>query len=161
MIRVAIVGTGGIAHAHMEAYRTLKERCEIAALVDIIPGKAQKVKEQYGLDCDVYLDHHDVLGREDITLIDVCTPPYVHAEISINGMKAGKNVICEKPMAPSPAECDEMIRVRDETGVKLSIIAQNRFRKPIRDLKELLDSGIAGPVCHATINSLWWRGHCY
>jgi predicted dehydrogenase len=137
------------------------ERVRIAALVDIIPGKAQKVKEQYGLDCDVYLDHHDVLGRKDIDIMDVCTPPYVHAEISINGMKAGKNVICEKPMAPSLAECDEMIRVRDETGVKLSIIAQNRFRKPIRDLKALLDSGIAGPVRHATINSLWWRGHCY
>ena len=54
-----------------------------------------------------------------------------------------------------------MIRVRNETGVKFSSIAQNRFRKPIRDLKALLDSGIAGPVRHATVNSAWWRGHCY
>ena len=161
MLQVAIIGTGNISHLHIPAYQQFPERVRIAALVDIIPGKAQKVKEQYGLDCDVYLDHHDVLTRDDINLIDVCTPPYVHAEISINGMKAGKNVICEKPMAPSLAECDEMIRVRDETGVKLSIIAQNRFRKPIRDLKALLDSGIAGPVRHATIDSFWWRGHCY
>ena len=161
MIQVAIIGTGNISHMHIHAYQQFPERVRIAALVDIIPGKAQKVKEQYGLDCDVYLDHHDVLTRDDINLIDVCTPPYVHAEISINGMKAGKNVICEKPMAPSLKECDEMIRVRDETGVKLSIIAQNRFRKPIRDLKALLDSGIAGPVRHATIDSFWWRGHCY
>ena len=160
MIQVAIIGTGNISHMHIHAYQQFPERVRIAALVDIIPGKAQKVKEQYGLDCDVYLDHHDVLTRDDINLIDVCTPPYVHAEISING-KAGKNVICEKPMAPSLKECDEMIRVRDETGVKLSIIAQNRFRKPIRDLKALLDSGIAGPVRHATIDSFWWRGHCY
>ena len=158
MIQVAIIGTGNISHSHIHAYQQFPERVRIAALVDIIPGKAQKVKEQYGLDCDVYLDHHDVLTRDDINLIDVCTPPYVHAEISINGMKAGKNVICEKPMAPSLKECDEMIRVRDETGVKLSIIAQNRFRKPIRDLKALLDSGIAGPVRHATIDSFWWRG---
>ena len=161
MIQVAIIGTGNIAHSHIHAWLLFPERAHIAAVVDIIPGKAQKFKEKYGLDCDVYLDHHDVLGREDISIMDVCTPPYVHAEISINGMKAGKNVICEKPMAPSLAECDEMIRVRDETGVKLSIIAQNRFRKPIRDLKALLDSGIAGPVRHATVNSLWWRGHCY
>ena len=153
MIQVAIIGTGNISHMHIHAYQQFPDRVRIAALVDIIPGKAQKVKEQYGLDCDVYLDHHDVLTRD--------TPPYVHAEISINGMKAGKNVICEKPMAPSLKECDEMIRVRDETGVKLSIIAQNRFRKPIRDLKALLDSGIAGPVRHATIDSFWWRGHCY
>lgn len=161
MIQVAIIGTGNISHSHIHAYLLFPERVHIAALVDIIPGKAQAVKEKYNLDCDVYLDHKDVLGREDITLMDVCTPPYVHAQISINGMKAGKHVICEKPMAPSLAECDEMIRVRDETGTNLSIIAQNRFRKPIRDLKALLDSGIAGPVRHASIDSLWWRGHCY
>ncbi len=161
MIQVAIIGTGNISNLHIPAWLLFPERVRIAALVDIIPGKAQKVKEKYGLDCDVYLDHHDVLNRDDIDIIDVCTPPYVHAEISINAMKAGRNVVCEKPMAPSLAECDEMIRTRNETGVKLSIIAQNRFRKPIRDLKALLDSGLAGPVRHATINSLWWRGHCY
>ena len=161
MIKVAIIGTGNISHLHIPAYLRFPERARIVALVDIIPGKAQKVKEEFGLDCEVYLDHHEILGREDIDLFDVCTPPYVHAEISINAMKAGKNVICEKPMAPSLAECDEMIRVRNETGVKLSIIAQNRFRKPIRDLKALLDSGIAGPVRHASVDSLWWRGHCY
>ena len=161
VIQVAIIGTGNISHAHIKAYLLFPERVHIAALVDILPGKAQRVKEQYGLDCDVYTDHRDVLGRKDIQLMDVCTPPYVHASISINGMRAGKHVICEKPMAPSLAECDEMLRVRDETGVKLSVIAQNRFRKPIRDLRELLQSGIAGPVRHATVHSYWWRGHCY
>lgn len=161
MIQVAIVGTGNISHAHIHAYLLFPERVRIAALVDIVPGKAQKVKEQYGLDCDVYLDHRELLERKDIHLVDVCTPPYVHAPISIDAMRAGKNVICEKPMAPSLAECDAMLRARDEAGVMLSSIAQNRFRKPIRDLKALLDSGMAGPVRHAAINSAWWRGHCY
>jgi len=54
-----------------------------------------------------------------------------------------------------------MLRARDESGKKLSIIAQNRFRKPIRDLKALLDSGMAGRVRHVTVNSLWFRGHSY
>ena len=49
MIRVAIVGTGGIAHAHMEAYLTLKERCQVAALVDNIPGKARRFMEEFGI----------------------------------------------------------------------------------------------------------------
>lgn len=93
--------------------------------------------------------------------MDVCTPPFVHAQISINALKSGKNVICEKPMAASLEECDAMLRARDESGKKLSIIAQNRFRKPIRDLKALLDSGIAGPVRHAQIDSFWYRAHCY
>ncbi len=160
MIRIAVVGTGNIANAHIRAYLAFPERCKITALVDIIPGKAQRVKDQYGLDAEVFLDHHDILGK-DIDLVDVCTPPYVHAEISINALRSGKNVVCEKPMAASLQECDEMIKARDESGKKLSIIAQNRFREPIRNLKALLDSGLAGKVRHAQIDSFWYRAHCY
>ncbi len=161
MIRVAIVGTGNIAHAHMEAYLTLKDRCRVVALVDIIPGKAKRFMEEFGLSCDTYEDHAEILPRQDIDLVDVCTPPYVHAQISINAMRSGKNVVCEKPMAASLEECDAMLKARDESGKKLSIIAQNRFRKPIRDLKALLESGIGGPVRHAQIDSYWWRAHNY
>ncbi len=161
MIRVAIVGTGGIAHAHMEAYQTLKERCEVVALVDIIPGKARRFMEEFHLSCDTYENHEELLPRRDIDLVDVCTPPYVHASISINCLRSGKNVVCEKPMAASLEECDAMLKARDESGKLLSIIAQNRFRKPIRDLKAMLDSGLAGPVRHAEIDSFWWRDHCY
>ena len=160
MIRVAVVGTGGISHAHIKAYLQFPERCKIVALVDIIPGKAQKVKEQYGLDAEVFLDHHEILDKE-IDLVDVCTPPFTHAEITINALKSGKNAVCEKPMAASLEECDAVLRARDESGMKLSIIAQNRFRLPVRNLKALLDSGMAGKVRHVTVNSLWFRGHSY
>ena len=161
MIRVAIVGTGGIAHSHMEAYRKLQDRCEVVALVDIIPGKARRFMEEFGLSCDTFEDHQEILPRQDIDLVDVCTPPYVHAQISINALRSGKNVVCEKPMAASLEECDAMLKARDESGKLLSIIAQNRFRKPIRDLKALLDSGIAGRVRHVEVDSFWWRDHCY
>ena len=161
MIRVAIVGTGGIAHAHMKAYLTLKDRCRVVALVDIIPGKARRFMEEFGVTCDTYEKHEDILPRQDIDLVDVCTPPYVHASISINCLRSGKNVVCEKPMAASLEECDAMLRARDESGKLLSIIAQNRFRKPIRDLKAVLDSGLCGKVRHAQIDSFWWRDHCY
>ena len=160
MINVAIVGTGNIAHAHVKAYLMFPERCRIAALVDIIPEKARRMKEQYHLDAEVFGNHLDILDL-DLDLVDVCTPPYVHAEISINALKHGKNVVCEKPMAASLEECDAMLKARDESGKKLSIIAQNRFRVPIRNLKALLDSGMAGRVRHAQIDSLWFRGHSY
>ena len=160
MIRVAIVGTGSIAHEHMRSYLRLPD-CAVVALVDIVPGKAQRFMEEFHVQCDVFERHEDILFREDIDLVDVCTPPYVHASISIDSLRAGKHVICEKPMAASLEECDAMLRARDESGKLLSIIAQNRFRKPIRDLKMLLDSGLAGPVRHAQVDSFWWRGHCY
>ena len=122
MINVAIVGTGGISHAHIQAYLRFPERCRIAALVDIIPGKAQHVKEQYHLDAEVYLDHHDILDK-DIDLVDVCTPPFVHAEISINALKNGKNVVCEKPMAASLEECDAMLRPINSSNELLGLFS--------------------------------------
>ena len=162
MIRIAIVGTGNISHAHVEAYLRFPERCKIVALVDIVPEKAQKMKEDYHLtEAEVYDDHQKILSRKDIDLVDGCTPPYVHASISINSLRSCKNVVCEKPMAASLEECDEMLRARDESGKKLAIIAQNRFRQPISNLKKLLDSGLAGKVLCASVTSAWWRGHCY
>ena len=161
MIRVAIVGTGNIANAHIQAYLQFPERCHIAYLVDIVPEKARRMREKYGLDAEVFDNHQALLPLRDIDLVDVCTPPYVHAQISINCLRSGKNVVCEKPMAASLEECDQMLRARDESGKKLSIIAQNRFRQPISNLKALLDSGLAGPVRCAQVDSFWWRGHCY
>lgn len=162
MLRVAIVGTGNISNAHIQGYLTFPERCQIVALVDIYPEKAQEKKERYGLkDAQVYDDHHKILDRDDIDLVDVCTPPYVHAEISINCLKAGKNVLCEKPMAASLEECDAMIRAMKESGKMLSIVAQNRFRTGYMNLKKVLESGLAGEIVHAEADSFWWRGHNY
>lgn len=162
MINVAIVGTGCISNAHVQGYLQFPERCKIVALVDIVPEKAQKMKEKYDFsDAVVYDSHIKMLERTDIDLVDICTPPYVHATISIDALKSGKNVICEKPMAASLEECDAVLKARDESGKKLSIIAQNRFRQPISNLKNLLDSGLAGEVKSAQINSFWWRGHSY
>ena len=161
MIRIAVIGNGNIANAHVQAYLKQAGRCEIIALADIVPGKAAKMAEQYGLCADCYEDYLEILKRGDIDLVDVCTPPFMHAKISIDALRSGCNVVCEKPMAASLEECDAMIKARDESGKMLSIIAQNRFRKPIRDLKALLDSGMAGKVRHVQVDSFWWRGHNY
>lgn len=161
MINVAIVGTGNISPKHIMSYLAFPDRCKIVALVDIYPEKARAKAEEYHLDCDVYDDHHALLDRDDIDLIDICTPPYVHAEIAINALNSGKNVLCEKPMAASLEECDRMIEAARVNGKMLSSIAQNRFRTPITNLKRLLDSGVAGPVKHVQVDSFWWRGHCY
>lgn len=144
MIHVAIVGTGGISHSHIKGLLTFPERCRIVALCDIVPGKAQQVKEQYHLDCDVFEDHKEMLeAGPPIDLVHVCTPPFAHAEVSIHAMEAGCNVLCEKPMAASLAECDAMLRAEKENGVVLGQVAQNRFTNPYWKLKKVLDSGLA------------------
>ena len=160
MIKVAVIGNGGICPAHISAYLQFPDRCKIVALVDIVPGKAAKMRDRFSLDCETLEDYHDLFSM-GIDLADICTPPFTHAMIAIDCLKAGINTVCEKPMAASLAECDEMIRARDESGKKLTIIAQNRFRKEIRDVRALVQSGIAGRVRDARIDSFWFRAHCY
>ncbi|SNY68481.1 Gfo/Idh/MocA family protein [Enterobacter sp. CC120223-11] len=163
MLRVAIVGTGNISHNHIQGYLEMSERCQIVALVDIYPEKAEEKKTRYALrEARVYSSHQQMLEQEpDVDIVDVCTPPYVHAEISIDALHAGKHVLCEKPMAASLEECDAMIAAQQASGKTLSIIAQNRFTDAFWRLKAAVDSGLAGKICHAQVDSFWWRGHCY
>ncbi len=161
MIRVAIIGTGNISAAHINAYLAFPERCKIVALVDIYPEKAQAKKEQFGLDADVYDSHKLLLGSEDIDLVSICTPPFSHAEIAVDFLNDSRHVIVEKPMAASLEECDRMNAAAAKSGTVFSVIAQNRFLNPIMNLKHVLDSGKIGRVLHAQVDSFWWRGHCY
>jgi predicted dehydrogenase len=161
MLNVAIIGTGNISRLHIEAYLTFSRRCKITHLVDIYPEKGEQKKKDFKLDARVYDNYRAILKDPSIDLVSICTPPYVHAEIGIAFLKAGKNVIVEKPMAASLEECDAMIRAAKKSGKVFSPIAQNRFRDPIMNLKKTLDSGLIGKVVHAQIDSFWWRGHCY
>ncbi|MBZ4665630.1 Gfo/Idh/MocA family oxidoreductase [Mahella sp.] len=162
MIKVAIIGTGNISAAHIEGYLQFPERCKIVALVDIYPEKAEEKKKRFGLtDAEVYDDHRKILDRNDIELFDVCTPPYVHSEITINALNAGKNVLVEKPMAASLEECDAMLEAAQRNNKLLSIVAQNRFRTGYMRLKQVLDSGLAGDISHVEVDSYWWRDHSY
>lgn len=163
MIKAAVVGTGNISKEHISGLLVFPDRCRIVALVDIYPEKAQAVKEKYGLkDTLIFGSHEEMLKSGlEIDLVHVCTPPSAHAVIAINCMDAGKNVLVEKPMAPSLKECDAMLEAEKRNGVTLGCIAQNRFRNSIYKLKKMADSGLAGKICCAHVNSLWWRGHSY
>lgn len=163
MINVAIVGTGNIANMHVQGLLEFKDRCKIVALCDIYPEKAHAMKEKYNItDCEIFDNHKSMLESDiKIDVVHVCTPPYVHSSISIDSMNAGCNVLCEKPMAASIEECDEMLACEKKNGVVLGAIAQNRFRNGVYKLKKLLDSKLAGKLCFAEVESAWWRAHSY
>lgn len=162
MIKVAIVGTGNISPRHIAGYLEFPDRCEIVALVDIYPEKAIEKKEKFNLtNARVYDDHRKMLEMEDVDLVDICTPPFTHAEIAINSLEAGKHVLVEKPMAASLEECDLMIEAALRANRYLSVIAQNRFTNGFMKLKKVVDSGLAGKIAHVQVNSFWWRGHSY
>ncbi len=159
---VGIIGTGVIAEEHLKAYLALSDRCQVAALCDIFPEKAQRLKEKYGLEAaEVYRDYNEMLKRPDIDLVSICTPPFTHLPASIACMRAKKHVLVEKPMAMSLKECDEMIAVQRETNTYLGVVCQNRFTKENQILKALIESKIPGRVLFGQVESFWYRGHSY
>lgn len=160
MLKVAIIGAGAISTAHIEGYLQFKDRCKIVAICDSYVEKAQQRIDKYGLDARAVQDYKELL-QDGIDLVSICTPPYVHAELSIAFLNAGSHVIIEKPMAASLKECDEINEAAHSNGKIVSVIAQNRFRNPMMKLKSVLDSGLAGRIVHTQVDSLWWRGHCY
>lgn len=161
MIKAAVIGAGAISSAHIEAYMKFPERCQITAVVDLYVEKAQKRVDEYGLlNTEAVADYHDLL-EADIDLVSICTPPYTHASIACEFLRAGKHVLVEKPMASSLEEADQMLKAAQESGKLLSIVAQNRFTTPMMKLKNVLDSKLMGPILHVQVDSYWWRGHSY
>ena len=162
MVKIAIIGTGSISSAHIDGYLKFPKRCEIVALCDIVPEKCEKIKERFGLKNAVIFDSHEtLLKNSDFELASICTPPFCHAEIAIDCLNAGRHVLVEKPMAASLKECDEMISAAAASGKILSAVAQNRFRTPVWNLKQVLDNGMIGKIVHVQVDSFWWRGHSY
>lgn len=162
MINVAIVGVGAISPAHIEAYQTFDELCQITTLCDIDLEKAREKSQDYHLKrVPVFKDFDQICEDPDIQLVSICTPPSTHAHIAIRLLKAGKHIIIEKPMAASLEECDEINRVAAEENRVVSVIAQNRFFTPMMKLKNILDQKLIGKVVHSQVDSYWWRGRSY
>lgn len=107
---VAVIGCGTIANsAHIPSYMK-NEKAEIAYFCDIIPERTETAMEKYGCGKAV-VDYHDVLKEPEVEAVSVCTPNNVHAPIAMDCLRAGKNVLCEKPAARTYAEALEMQKV--------------------------------------------------
>ncbi|MBB6729467.1 Gfo/Idh/MocA family protein [Cohnella zeiphila] len=160
MQKVAVIGSGAIAGAHIAGYLKFPERCQVVAVSDIFEEKAQARIDEFRLNARAVKDYKELLG-EDIDLVSICTPPYTHAELTVAFLEAGCHVIVEKPMASSLEECDRMNEAAARTGKILSVVAQNRFKTPMMKMKSVLESGLMGEIRHVQVDSFWWRGHCY
>jgi UDP-N-acetyl-2-amino-2-deoxyglucuronate dehydrogenase len=161
MINVAVVGAGAISSLHIEGYLAFPGRCRIVSVVDIDRARAERQIARYGLGAAAVGDIGQVVSGQGVDLASVCTPPGTHAEIAVRLLTAGIHTLCEKPMATSLQECDAILTAAQRSGAVLSVVAQNRFTTPMARLKQVLDSGLAGRVLHAQVDSLWWRGASY
>jgi len=161
VLKIGIIGTGNISRVHIKGYLEFPDECQIVALCDIYPAKAEEKRDEFGLSARVYDSYETMLANEDLDLVSVATPPGTHAPIAIGCLAAGVNVLVEKPMAPSLEECDAMLAAEQASGKLLSVVAQNRYRDDMVVLKQAVDSGLIGPITHMEVNSSWWRGKPY
>lgn len=162
MLRIGIIGTGGIADAHIAGYLAFPEQCEIVALADVIPGKAALKAAAFELDgATPYDDPLEMIAAAALDVVTIGTPPSTHAALAIAALDAGVHVLVEKPMAPSLEECDAMLAAQERSGKILSVVAQNRFRDDVATLKAVVDSGLLGSISHVRVDSSWWRGPAY
>jgi len=154
-LKVGLVGCGGISHVHLTGWDRLYPECEVTALCDILPEALERRGTEFDIPKDQwYLDHREMLEKADIDAVDVCVPNGVHAEISINALRAGKHVICEKPLAPTPDEIRKMIAARDESGKILMTAQHQRFMRSSEHLKAYLDTGALGEVYYCRAHYL-------
>ncbi len=162
MLRIGIIGTGGIAQAHIRAYLAFGQLCEIVAVADVVPGRAAERAAEFSLEAaTAFEDPQVMLAQADLDLVSIATPPSTHAPLAIAALDAGVHVLVEKPMAPSLEECDAMIAAQERSGRRLCVVAQNRFRDDLAILKEVVDSGLLGSISHVRVDSAWWRGLSY
>ena len=146
-LKVGLVGVGGISRTHMPGWAA-SEEAEVVAGSDI----NAEILEQWGVlhaISKLATNPADLFSDPDIDIIDLCVPNMYHAPLAIAALEAGKHVICEKPLAPTPQAIRQMIEARDKAG-KLLMTAQHfRFHGVSQAMKAEVDSGVLGDIYHA------------
>ncbi|MEO1103332.1 MAG: Gfo/Idh/MocA family oxidoreductase, partial [Pseudomonadota bacterium] len=157
-VNVAILGAG-IGREHLRGYRALADRYTVATLCDLDKERAHTVLSKEAPDggTAVTVDADACLADPSIDLIDVCLPPHLHAPVAIKALAAGKHVVCEKPLATSPAEADAMLGAARAAGRELFPVFQYRYGPAMAQLQALMDAGLAGKAFAASMETHWDR----
>jgi len=143
-IRLGMIGAGGFAYSHLDGIKGL-DCAEIVAISDIDINVAKEKAEIYNIPY-YYEDHKELLARDDIDAVTLPLPDQVHAQIAIDAMKAGKHVLCEKPMALCREDCIAMVRAAKETGMQLMVGQIGRYTPAFVKAKEIFESGEIGEL---------------
>jgi predicted dehydrogenase len=146
-LKVGVIGVGGIARTHFPGWKD-SPHAELVALTDLDERTLKRVADEQGVK-KTYTKVEDLIADPSLDIIDVCTPNMYHAPLSIAALQAGKHVLCEKPLAPTPADIKKMIAARDKSGKMLMTAQHFRFQGAAKSLKAEIDSGSLGNIYHA------------
>ncbi|MBU9721564.1 MULTISPECIES: Gfo/Idh/MocA family protein [Bacillaceae] len=157
MLNFAIIGCGRIAPFHKEGIRET-EGAVLKAVCDLNETKTTNFTVE---NVSVYNNYRDVLADPEIDVVNICTEHHLHSEIAIAAMEAGKHIIVEKPIALSMEEANRMLEAEKRTGVKATVVFQNRYNKPIELTRRALEDGRFGELSYGAASVRWYRGQDY
>jgi predicted dehydrogenase len=158
--RVAIIGTGGIAPAHMEGLQCLSDRAEVVAAMDVDVTRVKEFCTKFSISSP-YTEVAAMLLQEKPQLVHICTPPGTHCDLSIQCMEAGAWVLCEKPICASLAELDRLADAERRTGNFVSSVFQMRFGSGAQHVRRLMQQNAFGKPLVGLCNTTWYRSHEY
>jgi predicted dehydrogenase len=149
-----IVGAGLIADFHAMAIRDIPNT-KLIACCDVVLDKAKKLADKYS--CRAFAGYEEMLKIKELDIVTVATPSGLHAEPTIAAAKAGKHVICEKPLDITLEQIDAMIEAHKKSGTVLGGVFPLRFNDAVEPLKEAINSGRFGTITYAGAYVPWWR----
>ncbi|MBE6796934.1 MAG: Gfo/Idh/MocA family oxidoreductase [Ruminococcaceae bacterium] len=150
MLKVGVLGVGGISGAHITAWPRI-EGAELVALCDIRPERLEKYKDSpYHL----YTSYEDMIANEELDIIDICLPTYLHVEYSIKSMEKGMHVICEKPISLNREDVKRVYDTAKKMGVKFMVAQVLRFWSEYVFVKDLVDSGKYGKLLNGYVERM-------
>ncbi len=156
-IRVGIIGSGNISNYHMKGYEAL-DNVEVVAACDLNAERVRAFAEKYGV-AHTYTDLHEMVQKEELDAVSVCTWNNAHAEATIAALEQGINVLCEKPMAMNTPEANAMFEAAKKSGKLLQIGFVRRFGKNTQIAQEFIDHDELGDIYYIKTKCVRRRGN--
>ena len=156
-IRIGVVGAGYIVtHKHLPAFKKVGY-AEVSAVCDLRKAAAESVARKFGV--KRYFNGLSEMLKEELDVVDICTPIQTHAPLAIEAMEAGCNVLVEKPMAMSVQEVDRMYRASEKNHVSLCVVHQNIFNPAVRRAWRLFEEGVVGDLIRVDVGTFVTRDY--
>lgn len=148
MLKVGLVGVGGISGAHIPAWEEMAD-AELVALCDIRPERMEKFEDKH-----CYTDFDEMLKNEELDILDICLPTYLHADFAVKAMEKGINVITEKPISLKEEDIDRVYKTAEKNNVKFMVAQVLRFWPEYELLKEIYETKKYGKLLSGTMTRL-------
>lgn len=150
---VAVIGAGAIGHDHIASFKQ-HPAAKVVALAEISPERGREAADLFGVP-ELVTDYKVLLARDDIQVVSIALPNYLHAPVALDALRAGKHVMLDKPMATNARDAARLVAEAKKRGVLLMVGQNNRFTPEVQTARRLVGEGVLGDIYHA--KTAWTR----